>query len=369
MSDNVRAELDAAHDARIARVRRRALALGATVAITVVALGAVALFLSDTLRVRGGAQPALAARVPSTTGTVPAAVLGCRSGLAPESPLRLWIGGDSLAGSLGPSLGEQTAATGIVAPVFDSRVSSGLSTPEFFDWPGHATDEMARLNPEVVVFIVGANDWATPRTTPTDASGQPAWRAEYAQRVEQMLDALEGPTTRARPRPVYWVGAPTLQDHRKDAGAREVNAIAAAVVARHPSATYVDAYQLFASSVGTYTATLAGPNGQVVRVRTDDGVHFTPDGGDLLSVAVYGPLDARCRLGAQAVPGHPKPVVQTKGSTQVPGTHRDPTDESTPTPSATAPSTASSTTSSTAGSTTTSTTTATATTTATTSPP
>ena len=368
MSDDVRADLDAAQAARITRVRRRALVLGATVAITVVALGAAALFLSDTLWVRGGARPALAARVPTTTATtVPTALLGCRSGLSPELPLRLWIGGDSLAGSLGPSLGEQTAATGIVAPVFDSRVSSGLSNPAFFDWPGHATDEMTRLNPEVVVFIIGANDWLAPRTTPTDASGQPAWRAEYAQHVEEMLDALEGPTTRPRPRPVYWVGAPTLQDHRKDVGAREVNAIAAAVVARHPSATYIDAYQLFTSPVGTYTATLSGPSGRVVRVRTADGVHFTPDGGDLLGVAVYGPLDARCRLSAQAVPGHPKPVVQTKGSTQVPGTHREPTDESTSSTSSTTSSTTTSTTPATA--TTTSTTPATATTTATTTPP
>lgn len=338
MSDDVRAELDVAHDARIARDRRRALAIGGSVAVTLVALGAGALFVSDSLRVHGRAQPALAERVPATTATtVPAALRGCRSRLTPESPLRLWIGGDSLAGSLGPSLGEQAAATGIVQPVYDSRVSSGLSSPEFFDWPHHTADEMARLNPEVVVFIVGANDWATPRATPTDASGQPAWRAEYAQHVEEMLDTLEGPTTRAQPRPVYWVGAPTLQERRKDAGAREVNAIAQAVVARHPSAAYIDAYQLFSSPAGTYTATLAGPNGKAVRVRTADGVHFTPEGGDLLGVAVYGPLDARCRLDAQAVPGQPKPVIQTKGSTQVPGTHRDTTETTTPTLTPTVP--------------------------------
>ncbi len=118
---------------------------------------------------------------------------------------------------------------------------------------------MARLNPEVAVFIMGANDWTTPRSTPVDASGEPAWKAEYATRVEAMVRVLEG--TGDDPRPVYWVGSPTLQDKKKDAGAREVNTIARAVVARHPSATYVDAYQLFSSPTGTYTATLAGPDG------------------------------------------------------------------------------------------------------------
>jgi hypothetical protein len=323
--------LAAAHQQRIASVRVRALAVGAGVAITVVSLSAIALFLSDTLRVHGGAQPALAQRITATTGARSAAE-ACRSDLSPDAPLRLWIGGDSLAGSLGPSLGAQTASTGVVQPVYDSRVSSGLSSPEFFDWPRHAIDEMARLNPEVVVFIIGANDWTTPRSTPTDASGAPAWRAEYAQQVETVLEALEGADTRERPRPVYWVGSPPLQEKRKDAGVREVNAVAREVIAGHPTATYVDAYQLFSSPEGVYTASLAGPNGKAIRVRTNDGVHFTPEGGDVLGVAVYGPLDARCRLDAQSVVGAEKPVLQTKGSTQVPGTHRETATPSAPPP-------------------------------------
>ena len=61
-------------------------------------------------------------------------------------------------GSLGPSLGELTAATGVVAPRFDSRVSTGLTSPSFFDWPEHATEEMAKRDPEAVVFIIGTND-------------------------------------------------------------------------------------------------------------------------------------------------------------------------------------------------------------------
>ncbi len=349
--EDVRAALAEAQEQRLARVRRRALVIGASVAIGLLALAVIALFLSDALRVHGGARPALAERARSATTTTTAVAPaddGCRSPLTPEAPLRLWIGGDSLAGSLGPSLGEQTAATGIVQPVYDSRVSSGLSSPNFFDWPDHGAAEMARLNPEVAVFIVGANDWTTPRSTPVDASGEPAWKAEYAAQVEVMLDILEGAGD--QPRSVYWVGSPTLQDKKKDAGAREVNAIAQAVVGRHPTATYVDAYQLFSSPTGTYTATLAGPDGKSVRVRTGDGVHLTPEGGDLLAGAVYGPLDAACDLDGQAVPGAAKPVLQTKGSTQVAGTHREPTTGTTrppvtpsTTPTTTGPTTTSST--------------------------
>jgi hypothetical protein len=259
----------------------------------------------------------------STTRARDAAPPPCRTPLTPDEPLRLWIGGDSLAGSLGPSLGKQTAATGVVQPVYDSRVSSGLSTPDFFDWPEHATEEMARLDPEIVVFIIGANDFRAPSDGPENGSGDPAWRDTYALQVEQMLDVLEQTSVPDRVRPVYWVGSPPMEDDKKDAGAQQVNAVARAVVAQHPEATFIDAYELFTGEDGTYTATLPNPNGgKDLRVRAGDGIHFTPEGGDVLGEHVLEPLDARCDVEAQAVPGERKQVERTKGSTDVSGTNR-----------------------------------------------
>ena len=139
---------------------RRVLASVATVAVAVVFV----LLATDTVRVSGGEKPSLAGTIhaggaQAAPATVTTTVDGkrCRT-LSTTDPLRLWVGGDSLAGSLGPALGTITGATGVVQPYFDSRVSSGLADPGFFDWPDHATTEMARLDPEVVVFIIGTND-------------------------------------------------------------------------------------------------------------------------------------------------------------------------------------------------------------------
>jgi hypothetical protein len=66
-------------------------------------------------------------------------------------------------------------------------------------------------------------------------------------------------------------------------------------------------------------------------VRTGDGIHFTPAGGDRLADAVFRLLDDRCRVEVQAVPGATQPVTKTPGSSRVPGTHREPTSETTPT--------------------------------------
>ena len=280
----------------------------------------------------------------------------CRSPLTPDRPLRLWIGGDSLAGSLGPALGEKTAHTGVVAPTFDSRPSSGLASPSFFNWPEHATTEMARLNPEVVVFIMGTNDFSFTESTRVDAQGVPEWRVSYARLVEQILGILG-----RNGRPVIWIGAPTLRDGEKDSGVRKVNEVAREVVERNADATYVDAYKLFSGLDGGYAATLPGVDGVPTRVRTSDGIHFTTKGAELLSAHVFALLDARCHIRDQKVLDHPQPVHEAPGSSQLPVPKIEPkststttsTPTSTTTPAST-PSTSTTTTSTTGAPTTTS---------------
>ena len=134
--------------------------------------------------------------------------------LTVAAPLRLWIAGDSLAGSVGPSLGQLTAATGVVAPHYDSRVSSGLLNPSFFDWPQHAQDQLAQLDPEAVVFVIGTNDanvWSPNR------------EADYRFRTETMMRELVGTDHRT----VYWVGPPVAKDPHLEKGVQAVAQIAA----------------------------------------------------------------------------------------------------------------------------------------------
>jgi uncharacterized protein len=294
------------------RRRRERLSLIATGVLALGAATALGLVATDTWRLGHPPQPSLAAHV-TPAPIVDTGGPACRSPLTPTAPLRLWIGGDSLAGSLGPALGTQTADTGVVAPVWDSRVSSGLSTPGFLNWPKQAAEDLAKYNPEVVVFIIGANDSMVPQPQPVDASGQPAWKASYAQLVTQMLQVLT-----AGNRYVYWIGAPTLENQTMDAGVRQVNEEARAVVSAQKDATYVDAYQLFSDGQGHYAEQLPGPGGKLETMRTDDGVHFTPAGADLLAGTVFAPLDKRCRITGQAMPNSPQQVIAVPGATQVP---------------------------------------------------
>jgi len=289
---------------------------GGVIAGAAMAVGAAAL-LTD-----GGGEPAATPpttrRAPSTVASSIAATVTttpgakCRTGLTADAPLRLWIAGDSIAWSVGNGLGKIAAATGVVAPVYESRVSSGVSSPGFFDWPKRVGEELPRLNPEVVVFVMGTNDWMAPQPTPLDATGQPAWKGKYESQVQALVDALA-----SNGRILYWLGPPILKDPKQDAGAQAAAAVIKSVVARNPDAHFVDAHELLDADDGSYTPTI-DVDGKKVLVRGGDGIHLTLEGGDFVGSALFDLIDQQCRLSAQSVPNSKQVVVETKGSTSVP---------------------------------------------------
>ncbi|MGZ8763650.1 MAG: DUF459 domain-containing protein [Acidimicrobiia bacterium] len=302
-------------DRTSARNRRR-LGIGAAVVAAGMVVGAATAFVR---RDESTATNASASASSAPTGVKSAtAQKPEHRALTVEDPLRLWIGGDSLVGSLGPSLGETTAASGVVAPRFDSRVSSGLSSPEFFDWPEHAAEEMTARDPEAVVFTIGTND-ATAMPDLATADNATDVTAEYAAKVEEMMQIFIG----AEKRPVYWVATPPMKDPDLDDNIEVLNGVIADVAAEHPEVTFIDVSAEFSDSDGDYTASVTDETGDRVMLRAGDGIHLTPEGGDRMAVPVFAAIDAAWRIIAQAVPGNTQPILETEGSSQIAGTSRN----------------------------------------------
>jgi len=292
------------------RRRRRARGLVAVLAALAVAVGVLLVTGTFSTDPAPAARRAAADEPARAVAHLPKVEAPERRALTPTDPLRLWIAGDSLAGSLGPSLGELTAATGVVQPQYDSRVSSGLENDAFFDWPEHATEQLEELNPEAVVFIIGTNDanaWSDDQA------------ADYAERVESMMRLLVGVNPG---RDVFWVNAPVMKDADLEEHVLEVNEIQRQAAARVPGITYIDAHRRFADATGEYQSSVVGPTGTRISLRAGDGIHFSPEGADYLAETVYQALDAHWHITAQRVEGQSKQVRVTKGSTQVDGTYR-----------------------------------------------
>ena len=138
-------------------------------------------------------------------GTVPPVAESDRPPGPPtaDNPAVLYIIGDSDAGSIGPSLQRLASKTGVVKSVLDYKVSSGLTRPDFFDWPKHVQKKVPEVGPQIVVVTFGGND-AQPikaQNGKTYQVSDPEWKAEYERRVGAAMDFLG-----ADGRKVIWVG-------------------------------------------------------------------------------------------------------------------------------------------------------------------
>jgi hypothetical protein len=238
--------------------------------------------------------------------------------LSHEHPLKLWIGGDSLAGSFGPALGQTAGATGVVDATIDYKVSSGLADQGIRDWPEHATETMASEDPDAVVFIIGTNDASIASTYDGDGDGEPDWEKDYREKLDTMMRTFVGGD---RHRTVFWLGPPTLGDSTLDRGADLLGPVMAQEARKFaPDVIYVDTYKLFESADGGYSRELPDATGEVVQMRISDGVHFTVDGAQYLGDIVWKLLDKRWRISQQAEPAQPIDYTIAEGSNDyVPG--------------------------------------------------
>ncbi|TMD96865.1 MAG: DUF459 domain-containing protein [Chloroflexi bacterium] len=198
-------------------------------------------------------------------------------------PLRLWVGGDSVAGFLCYEMEAIAEHDPALAVRTHFQISTGLSRPDYYDWPAHLAQDTATGNPEVVVLLVGAND-DQPLETPGGGVADfatPEWVTEYGRRAGALMDQV-----RREGRTVVWVGLPVMRAH--DFGARMdvIDNAARRQAARRPGVLFLDSRPLFSDAGGAYAAYLPDDSGALTLMRAPDGVHLSPQGGTRLAEAV-----------------------------------------------------------------------------------
>jgi hypothetical protein len=208
---------------------------------------------------------------PSPTETTAA-----RGPVTAEDPLSLYIGGDSMVEiQFGIALQDLADDTGMVDPVVvEYDRGSGLSRPDFIDWPAKLEAASAAHDPDVMVLYFGGND-----AQPLKIDGvvyepeDQEWQDEYRSRVSGVMDAM----TEAGHH-VYWMGLPITRSDETAARFAILNDIYSGEADARDGVTFVPAWDLFAGPDGRFSEYLPNRNGDEVDMRLNDGIHLTTAG-------------------------------------------------------------------------------------------
>lgn len=208
-------------------------------------------------------------------------------------PLRVWIGGDSMWERAGPALASMLEATDVADVQVEVRYSTGLTRPDFFDWSARVAQVVAQQRPEVVLFLVGANDSQTlTESGVAHAPGTDGFASAYEARAIRLMRQLA-----ADGREVLWVGLPVMRGDDFDARMTTLTLIQQGAAAEVPGVQFRPTRALFTDPHGGYAATLPDETGAAAPMRGTDGIHLSDAGGRRLARYLFDLLDAEWQLG------------------------------------------------------------------------
>jgi len=186
---------------------------------------------------------------------------------------RILVIGDSLGDDLWQGLYRAFQEDKNLEFINRSKATGGLVRSDSNSWESQVTDILKNDSFQIAVMMFGANDDQTIKTGKDWLKvGSEPWRQAYGERVEAIIKKL-----RAANIAVYWVGLPVMRSPDQSADAEMMNEVFREKAFIN-SAKYIDTWNGFTDESGRFSAYGPDMSGQVKRLRSDDGVHFTERG-------------------------------------------------------------------------------------------
>jgi uncharacterized protein len=166
---------------------------------------------------------------------------------------------------------------------------------------------------DIAVVMFGANDRLDMREEDGDYLHfrTQAWRQAYAARADEILKLLADAKLK-----IVWCGNPIARSPVYSADMKYINDIYAGEAAKF-GAKFLSLWDAVADDEGRFTAYGKDREGTTERLRTDDGIHFTEPGYELIAEKIVGILSTAAapapRPEKAAAPGGAEPAAAAAG--------------------------------------------------------
>lgn len=229
---------------------------------------------------------------------------------------RVLVVGDSQAQGLAGGLRWLYRTNRKVRILDHSKISTGLVSVAFYNWPDQVHKLTATEHADVAVVMFGANDRPPVRVHgAVDPTMLANFTKIYSARVRDIITTLQNAHI-----PVIWVGHPIVRDETFSADMTILNDIFQRQATQN-NAQFAPLWSAF-SEDDHYSAYGEGVDGVKVRLRADDGIHLTPPGYQK-AAKILAPLIAHYQPGAiqedvKPAEPHPPGIVPTTSPATTP---------------------------------------------------
>lgn len=198
-----------------------------------------------------------------------------------ESGDKVLFVGDSIMQGIAPHVQRWLKNDYQIESLNLSKQSTGLAYPKFFDWPNTIEQTLQKdKNIKLLIVLLGAND---PWDFPNPQGGaylkfrSLEWNQEYLRRVNRIVQAAKANQAR-----IIWLGTPYMRRTDLDKGVRYINQlIGEELVNKLPTVIWLPTDMLLSDTEAYQDSMII--DGQLVRVRTKDGIHLTTAGQIFMS--------------------------------------------------------------------------------------
>ena len=185
--------------------------------------------------------------------------------------------GDSLMQGVAVALNKDLKNLGL--KVVDlSKQNTGLSYKSYFDWAKETTKTLQNNKKiKYLVVLLGANDpWDIKKGGIYHRFNSKSWLEIYTQRVDEILKIATEHNIK-----VLWYEIPPVKKDDLNKKLSVLNQIYSQEILKNKG-IFINT-KLFFSKNDAYSAYIKDENNKSIKVRSDDGVHFTPSGAKEMS--------------------------------------------------------------------------------------
>ncbi|HEG8137881.1 TPA: DUF459 domain-containing protein [Campylobacter coli] len=185
--------------------------------------------------------------------------------------------GDSLMQGVAIALNPDLIDLGLKANDL-SKQNTGLSYKSYFDW-AKATKEAFAKNPNIkyLVVLLGANDpWDIKKGGVYHRFGSDSWIDIYTYRVNEIINIAKQHHVK-----ILWFEIPPVKKNELNEKIQILNKIYSEEILKNKQ-IFINT-KLFFSVNDEFSTYIKNENNKSIKMRTDDGIHFTSNGAKEMS--------------------------------------------------------------------------------------